>query len=68
MVATEKPKSQETVKQPPGEVEEDKGQEVLFPCPNVGCIKVHQRQCALENHLCLERLSWTKLQFSTTIN
>ena len=52
MVATGKTKSQETVKQPPGEVEEDQGQDALFSCPNVGCIKVYQRYCALENHLC----------------
>ena len=51
MVATGKPKSQETVKQTPGEVEEDQGQDALFSCPNVGCIKVYQRHCALENHL-----------------
>ena len=51
MVATEKPRSQETVKQPPGEVEEDQGQDALFSCPTVGCIKVYQRHYALENHL-----------------
>ena len=51
MVATRNPKSQETVKQPPGEVEEDQGQDALFSCPNVGCIKVYQRHCALENNL-----------------
>ena len=51
MVATEKPRSQETVKQPPGEVEEDQRQDALFSCPNVGCIKVYQRHCSLENHL-----------------
>ena len=39
------------MKQPPGEVEEDQGQDALFSCPNVRCIKVYQRQCALENHL-----------------
>ena len=50
-VAAGKPKSQETMKQPPGEVEEDQSQDALFSCPNVGCIKVYQRQCALENHL-----------------
>ena len=52
VVATRKPKSQETVKQPPGEVKEDQGQDALFSCPNVGCIKVYQRHRALENHLC----------------
>ena len=51
MVGTRKPKSQETVKQPPDEVKEDQGQDTLFSCPNVGCIKVYQRHCALENHL-----------------
>ena len=43
VVATTKPKSQETVKQPPGKVEEDQGQDAVFSCPNVGC--------ALENYL-----------------
>ena len=52
VVATGKTKSQETVKQPPGEVEEEQGQDALFSCPNVGCIKLYQRHCALENHLC----------------
>jgi len=51
VVSTGKPKSQETVKQLPGEVEEDQGQDALFSCTNVGCIKVYQRQCSLENHL-----------------
>ena len=51
VVATRKPKSQETVKQPPGEVKEDQGQDALFSCPNVSCIKVYQRHCALKNHL-----------------
>ena len=48
VVATRKPKSQETVRQPPGEVKEDQGQDTLFSCPNVGCIKVYQHHCALE--------------------
>ena len=47
-----KPKSQETVKQPPGEVEEDQGQDALFSCTNVGCIKVYQRQCSLRVSAC----------------
>ena len=51
MVATRKPKSQETVKQSPGEVKEDQGKGALFSCPNVGCIKVYQRHFALKNHL-----------------
>jgi len=51
VVATGKPKSQETVKQPPGEVEEDQCQDALFSCSNVGCIKVYQHRCSLENHL-----------------
>ena len=58
MVATGKAKSQGTVKQPTGEVEEDKGQNALFSSPNVGCIRVYQRHCALEN-----QLSYGKCEF-----
>ena len=51
MVGTRKPKSQESAKQPPGEVKEGQGKDALFSFPNVGYIKVYQRQCPLKNFL-----------------